>query len=276
MHSGTFQALMTHARQRLVIVAGGTAVVLAIPAMLLLTTPPARAAAGHAVAVRAQVAVEPVVEDPAALPTAAPELPPTPYRLPLLGNGNVSAGPAPVARAGSSISVPAVGLQVSVIDYSDCNGSTPMTRTAAVRFGCTPPTVTTLVGHNPGVFTPLTRTQGGEQVHYQHDGVDDVYVISEIHRVSPEQAAAYSQDGSYTHAVLATCAEPDSSAYWVFIALPQGPVHSAGAPRQAGSQPASKPAPTPPPANPQPSPTPSPTPSGTTLPGGITIPPPPG
>ena len=275
MPSGFVNSLLIRARRRATLVAGAAAVLLVVPAALVLTTPPTRAAASHTGGAHSEVAIQPAVEAPVPSPTAVPELPPTPYRLPLLGTAPSNGAPGPAPRAGSFISVPAVGLQIGVVDYTDCNGTTPMTRSSAVRFGCTPAAVTTLVGHNPGIFTPLTRAQTGDRVHYQHDGVDDVYVISEIHRVTPQQAASYSQDGSYTHAVLATCAEPDSSAYWVFIALPDGAIHTASASQQAAAPPASKPASTPPPQS-HPSPTPSPTPAGTTLTGGITLPPPPG
>ena len=111
-------------------------------------------------------------------------------------------------------------MQVSVVDYGDCTGNTGMTRVAAVHYLCTPGSVTTLIGHNPGVFTPLLRTHAGDIVSYSAGGVSQDFVIGNPVRVSPSQAAEYTQDSSYAHMVLTTCAEPDSSTYWVFIARP--------------------------------------------------------
>jgi hypothetical protein len=204
-----------------------------------------------------------------------------PVHLPVFGESNGGA-PAPAPRAGSVLTVPSVGLQVGVVDYGDCSGNTAMTRTSAVHFLCTPSAVTTFVGHNPGVFTPLLRTHTGDQVVYRHDGVQDTYVIRSQQRVTPEQAAAASQDGSYVHAVFATCAEPDSSAYWIFLADPVGAIaQNTG---QNGGQSASKSssssgsgsggssgAP-----NPAPQPSPSPTPPPGPVPGvPLPVPPPP-
>jgi hypothetical protein len=196
---------------------------------------------------------------PSPSPGSPPPLPPTSVRLPAFGGGQTGA-PADPPRAGSALVIPSVSLQVGVIDYGDCTGDTVMTRSSAVHFLCTPATVAAFVGHNPGVFTPLLRTQPGDQVTYQHDGAADTYVIGAGRRVSPQEAAAYTQDGSYVHMVLATCAEPDSSAYWIFLATP---VNSKSAP-EGGRAPAPsgggpKPSPSP---SPKPSPSPSPSPGG--------------
>lgn len=188
--------------------------------------------------------------EPSGSPSPQPQGSPTSVRLPLFG-GDQATGAIPIPRPGSALRVPSVGLQVAVDDYGDCTGDTPMTRSDAVHFLCTPAAVVALVGHNPGVFSPLLHTQPGDRVSYLHDGVADVYVIGAGHRVSPQEAAAYTQDGSYAHMVLATCAEPDSSAYWVYLATPLG---SSG-----GSQ--GSPAPSPSASSPRPSPQPSPTPS---------------
>ena len=197
-------------------------------------------------------------------------------RFPMFG-GQDSAGPPPAARPGSRLTVPSAALEVAVVDYGDCAGNTPMTRVSAVHFLCTPSAVTAFVGHNPGVFTPLLKTHAGDHVYYQHDGVQDEYILGAARRVSPQDAAAASQDSSFTHAVFATCAEPDSSAYWIFIATPSqvggGPARpsSGSAPQQ------------PAPNRPQPAPSPSPSPGGTPggagggggLPGPVQVPSPP-
>ncbi|GAC1334322.1 MAG: hypothetical protein NVSMB17_15810 [Candidatus Dormibacteria bacterium] len=276
--------MISHVPARLVAFTMLAVLTAAIPATVVMSSPRARAAAAPTAPLPGPAGVASAVASPIPGPAAAEpaaDVAPTTVRLPFLGtNPTGGSGPAPQPRAGSSISVPAVGLAVGVVDYSDCSGNVEMTRTSAVHFLCGPATVTTLVGHNPGVFTPLTRSHTGDRVRYQHDGVEEGFVIAEIHRVSPQQAAAYSQDSSYPHAVLATCAEPDSSAYWIYIATPDG------ASGPTASRPAADPAPgsaaAAPPAQPQapprpaPSPSPSPSPSGgTTLPGGITLPPPP-
>jgi hypothetical protein len=213
---------------------------------------------------------EPALAAPADSPSPPPALadnppPATDVHLPLFGDQPT--GPAPAPRAGSALLVPSVGLHVGVVDYGDCSGNTPMTRSNAVHFLCTPSAVSAFVGHNPGVFTPLLQTHPGDRVTYQHDGVADVYVIGAAKRVTPQEAAAYTQDGSYAHMVLATCAEPDSSAYWIFLATPlNGTSGSSGqqpAPGGGGGGGGTRPAPSP-------SPSPSPSPGGIL---GVPIPP---
>jgi hypothetical protein len=201
---------------------------------------------------------EPALAAPAASPSPSPTAESSDagsaVRLPAFGGDS---GPAPPARAGSALLVPSVGLSVGVVDYSDCNGNTEMTRAYAVHFLCTPAAVTAFVGHNPGVFTPLLRTHAGDRVTYQHDGGAEVFAIGAAQRVSPQEAAADTQDGSYVHIVLATCAEPDSSAYWIYIATPvtsstgthggqPPPAPPAGG---GGSHPSPSPSPTPSPSN---------------------------
>jgi hypothetical protein len=175
--------------------------------------------------------------------------PATSVRLPQFG-GPEPTGPPPAPRPGARILVPSVGIQLAVVDYNDCTGNTAMTRVSAVRFNCTPAPVTQFVGHNPGVFTPLLRTHAGDRAIYQHDGVQDIFILRSPRRVSPQEAAQYSQDGSFAHALFATCAEPDSSAYWVFVADPLSGAAStpARAPKQSQATP---------PANPRPSPSPN-------------------
>lgn len=222
-----------------------------------------------AAAPEASMSADTAARASAAVPT--PGSPAAPVHLPLLNVATGDPGTATPPRPGFQISVPAVGLRVGVVDYGDCAGNTAMTRVSAVHFLCAPSAVTTFVGHNPGVFTPLLRTQPGDRVYYSHDGVQDAWVISARYRVSPQDAAGYTQDGSYPHAVFATCAEPDSSAYWIFIATPVGgtaPAVSSGRQTQPSNAPSGSGRP-----RPAPSPSPSPTPAGG-LPG-VPIPPPP-
>ena len=270
-----FDASLAVLRNRRVVLLPGAALAIALP---LAGVTMSRSAHGVASANRAQgIGAPAVAGSPEASPTATPPVsgpgqPGVPVHLPLLNLSNTYPGPVPTPRPGSRILVPSVGLQVGVVDYSDCSGETPMTRLTAVHFMCTPAAVTTFVGHNPGVFTPLLRTQAGDHFYYQHDGVQDAWVLTGRYRVSPQDAAAYSQDGSYQHAVLATCAEPDSSAYWIFVGAPVGAPGGLSASGQAAAPPPSQPGPGHP--QPKPSPSPSPTP-GSGLPGGVTLPPPP-
>ena len=232
----------------------------------------ASASRGQGIAAPVTVAAD---ASPSAMPaTGDAPAPGVPVHLPSLNLSGTDSGPAPTPRPGSRILVPSVGLQVGVVDYSDCSGDTPMTRVSAVLFGCTPSAVTTFVGHNPGVFTPLLRTQTGDHVFYQHDGVQDAWIITARYRVSPQDASTYAEDGSYQHAVFATCAEPDSSAYWIFIATPVGGSTGNPASSQAAQAQGSQPGSGHPASHPSPAPSPSPTP-GSSLPGGVTLPPPP-
>jgi hypothetical protein len=153
-------------------------------------------------------------------------------RLPGLGPAVPDAAPPPGPRG--HLTVPSVGLSVAVLGYDDCTGRTALTRSAAVHDHCTPAAVTALVGHNPGVFTPLLSTHDGDILLYRTEaGVDRTYRLRGAPvRDSPTAAAAATQDSSFAHMVLATCAVPDSSSYWVFVAVPVdgGPGSTAAAP----------------------------------------------
>lgn len=117
--------------------------------------------------------------------------------------------------------MPSVGISIPVVDSADCSGATPLTRTAAARDVCTPPAVTALIGHNPGVFTPLLRTHPGDSVVYEPaSGGSQRFSIQDPSGLSPQQAAVITQDSSFRHLVLLTCAVPDGSAYRTFLATP--------------------------------------------------------
>lgn len=184
---------------------------------------------------------DPVAQQPQA---SAPESTPR-SRLPSLAPGGPDA-PAPTGPR-SWVSVPSVHLGVAVVEYGDCTGDSAMTRSAAVHYLCTPSAVTTLVGHNPGVFSPLLGTHPGDLVMYRDYAGQHTLRLNSPVRVSPEQAALYAQDGSYAHMVLTTCAAPDSSSYWVFIAVPVD-TGAAAPPAATGGQPGPAPAPSPSPS----------------------------
>jgi sortase (surface protein transpeptidase) len=146
--------------------------------------------------------------------------------------GTRSSGPyAASAPTVVELAVPSVGLRIPVVDYRDCSGLEPMTRATAVQYTCTPDEVLALMGHNPGVFTPLLRTHPGDRVIYSDGLVQSIYEIRSAARVSPDAASRAGQDGSFPHMLLATCAAPDASSYWIFIAVlieGPGPAASAG------------------------------------------------
>lgn len=124
-------------------------------------------------------------------------------------------------RRSNWISAPDVNLGVRVGHYTDCSGAAPLTRSEAQTYDCTPADLTVILGHNPGVFTPLVRARVGERVDYwDGSGADRAFSISEIHRVTKEESYPYVQDGSHTHLVLVTCAVPDGSIDWVILAEP--------------------------------------------------------
>lgn len=57
------------------------------------------------------------------------------------------------------------GLNVPVVDYSDCGGQTPLSHTAAAIDTCIHDRLY-FVGHNPGVFTPLMSMGAGAIITY--------------------------------------------------------------------------------------------------------------
>ena len=173
--------------------------------------------------------------------------------------GSSGAGADTLSKpAGVTLSIPSIGLRVAVTDYTDCSGSTPMTRSTAVQFACTPDAVLAIMGHNPGIFTPLLQARPGDQVIYSVGAAQSTYVIRSSERMSPEAASRAGEDGSYAHMVLATCAAPDASSYWVFeAALTGGPGPGASAGHRASSEPSTDGQSSPAPNNPGPGPSPT-------------------
>jgi hypothetical protein len=93
------------------------------------------------------------------------------------------------------------------------------------------------LGTTPGVFTPLLQTRSRDRVIYSNGGQQSIYEIQASALVSPEAASQAGQDGSFRHMVLAKCATPDGSAYWIFLANlidGPGPEASAGHRARAG------------------------------------------
>ena len=128
--------------------------------------------------------------------------------------------PAAVARS-NWIADGAVGLGVQVGHYTDCSGTRALPRDQAQIFDCAAPGVLAILGHNPGVFTPLVRARLGERVDYwDGEGHRLAFTINEVHRVNLTETWTYIQDGSRPHLVLVTCALPDGSVDWIMVAEP--------------------------------------------------------
>jgi len=133
--------------------------------------------------------------------------------------GTKSASQASPLATHHRIEAPTVGLSVAVVDYSDCTGATLLTRVAAASFACTDPDHPLVMGHNPGVFTPLTRVRTGDEIRYWDARGLRTYRVSTIERVRYGDVwQRVLIRGS--HLVLMTCAVPDGSRDWVFVAYP--------------------------------------------------------
>lgn len=64
------------------------------------------------------------------------------------------------------------GLSTGLTNYTDCTGRTPLTSAAAALDTCVTDR-TYVVGHNPGVFTPLLQYQPGDVITF-HNGAGQV------------------------------------------------------------------------------------------------------
>jgi hypothetical protein len=119
------------------------------------------------------------------------------------------------------VEIPDVQLGVSVADYADCAGRQPLQRSTAARDRCMAAPLVWLVGHNPGVFTPLLGlNRGGEVDYWDSSGDPQRYDVVDIKRLSAFAAASYATDHGHPHLVLQTCAVPDGSEVWLFFAEP--------------------------------------------------------
>jgi sortase (surface protein transpeptidase) len=77
------------------------------------------------------------------------------------------------------------------------------------------------VGHNPGPFTPLVRAHVGDLVRYWDlAGAAHTYRITGIDRIPAAAASAYMTDNAHPHLVLQTCATPDATEYFEYVAYP--------------------------------------------------------
>jgi len=192
-------------------------------------SPESTAAALPSAAVAARVDLpSPSVPPPPIAATPSPVVPsaaPAPVVVPAATPPRAPSRPVPPAARPAPprlpwVAVPRLGLRVNLVDYHDCHGTLPIPRTAGIRLDCGPPVVTTVMAHNPGLFTPLLGAHVGDTVDYFDGTTTQAFTITSITRDSPEAAVAPVADGSHRHLVMATCARPDASAFWVFVAIP--------------------------------------------------------
>jgi LPXTG-site transpeptidase (sortase) family protein len=157
-----------------------------------------------------------------------PTAPPPPRRVaPAVA---LARSPAPVSRPAKRVaaadrhdwlSVPSVNLSVGLTDYRDCTASTLLTRASGARDWCVPADETLLIGHNPGVFTRLVDAKAGAEVNYwDHQGRHTTFRIDTARRLPKGDADAVSQQSSHGRLILITCAVPDGSVVWMFVASP--------------------------------------------------------
>lgn len=119
------------------------------------------------------------------------------------------------------LEVPSVRLSLGVTTYDDCQGSEPLTRVTAARNSCAPPTVPFLMGHNPGVFSPLVGARVGDGVSYwDGSGSEHDFRLTSIDRVPQNQVWEHSGAPAKPHLVMITCAVADGSVDWVFQGEP--------------------------------------------------------
>ncbi|MEA2682433.1 MAG: branched-chain amino acid transport system ATP-binding protein [Chloroflexota bacterium] len=72
-----------------------------------------------------------------------------------------------------------VGIRIPVVDYRGLFGPRANDTCDCGPAHCTPDTVLALMGHNPGVFTPLLRAHPGDRVIYSDGALQSIYEIQE-------------------------------------------------------------------------------------------------
>jgi hypothetical protein len=116
--------------------------------------------------------------------------------------------------------VPAVGLSQSIVDYRDCTGQVPVPRDSGARDWCSAADRVWLVGHNPGVFTPLLNTHTGDLVRYWDNNgsasTNRIVSIQTVLRTAGPACIGESDPGL----VLQTCAVLDGSVDWIYRTVP--------------------------------------------------------
>jgi len=158
---------------------------------------------------------------PVAVATDLPKAPPPPPPV------RVVAPPPPVPTVNpfdlphnNWVMVPSVGINVAVGSYTDCSGAAPVPHDIAARDWCSVASTVYLVGHNPGVFTPLPRVQVGALARYwDAAGQAFTYRVTAVTLQSRNNDSEIMTPGP-PHLDFQTCANADGSTIWIVTAYP--------------------------------------------------------
>ena len=125
----------------------------------------------------------------------------------------------PTPLDANSISIARVGLKQPVGWYTDCLGRAPVSRWGSWRWSCAGANNTYILGHNPGVFTPILGLRPGDIVQY-----DDAGGIMHTYRVTMTTIVSNTQlwplDATAVPSLtLQTCWTPDGSRDFIVRAV---------------------------------------------------------
>lgn len=120
----------------------------------------------------------------------------------------------------SWVMVPSVGINVAVGSYTDCSGAAPVPHGIAARDWCAVASTVYLIGHNPGVFTPLPGVHVGALVRYwDAAGQAFTYHVTSVTLQSRNNDSEIMTPGP-PHLDFQTCANADGSMIWIVTAYP--------------------------------------------------------
>ena len=149
--------------------------------------------------------------------------PPPPAPLPVVPATPPPSAPVadPFSAAHSNwVMVPSVGVSVGVGSYTDCTGGSPVPHGIAARDWCAPASTVYLLGHNPGVFTPMPGVRPGALVRYwDASGNATTYAVRSVTQRSRQDDSEANVPGP-PHLDFQTCANADGSIVWIIIAYP--------------------------------------------------------
>jgi hypothetical protein len=167
----------------------------------------------------------------AAIPTPVPTVAPTPTATPLPPSPEATLRPLPppthrpvppppppapprnLLRSADGRLVTGVGI------YSDCSGSTPLTRSESAIDSCVSGR-TYFVGHNPGVFTPLLSESAGSIITWwDAAGTAHVLRIVAVRSWTSADGVPPPVSGAVV-AQFQTCQNYDGSKDWIYDAVP--------------------------------------------------------
>ena len=177
---------------------------------------------GAAASVHDQLPIAADAAPPVAVATDLPKPPPPPPPPPPVAP---PPPPAPVVNAfdlphSNWVMVPSVGINVAVGSYTDCNGFAPVPHGIAARDWCAVASTVYLIGHNPGVFTPLPGVHVGALVRYwDAAGHAFTYKVTSVTLQSRSNDSEIMTPGP-PHLDFQTCANADGSMIWIVTAYP--------------------------------------------------------